>query len=268
VKLLMENWRKYLDEENLNEVLYGMDDLPEDFKVEVSPSMFTGGQVVGYEIELFGGRVDRWGQPRPIASGHILSMDRWRSPWCFKNDVFMSGFTRSYIKGWGLFLYDIMIEYATLKGGGLTPHKEGGHLSPDSERVWQTYFNNKKGAIAGDNLEIEPIPPGDEGCSTTGLSDIDDLIKQYEYNNEDCQKECEYEEDERNPDGPGPQDDYSKEYYECTYDCEEEFGEEEAYAAEDKMRAENAEKFVFAHSVYRKAPTVIKALGERFIDNT
>ena len=255
MKLLMENWRKFINEETLSEGPKGFDDLPEDFKVVVSPSKIKS----GYHIKLKKGNVT-------FAYGDILTMDRRYSPWCHNNNVFMSRNTNAE-KGWGPFVYDIMIEYATLKGGGLTPDKEGGHLSPDSEHVWETYFNNRKGAIAGDNLEIVPIPADPhDGCDRTGLWGVDDLEREYGENYNDCHDECEYGEEERNPKVyTDPLVAHSKEYDDCAWDCENEYGDEAMQAAKEDLYDELSP---MTHMVYRKAPTVIKTLGERFIDQT
>jgi hypothetical protein len=251
MKLLMENWRKFINEETLSEGPKGFDDLPEDFKVVVSPHSSGWGN--GYLVELMKGGTT-------FADGQILTMDPKWSPWCHENNVFMSAFTQTGEKGFGPLLYDIMMEYATLKGGGLTPHKEGGHLSPDSEHVWETYFNNRKGAIAGDNLEIIPIPTGGSGCSQTELSSLEDLDREYEDNHNDCREDCEYEEEERNPEVyTNPRVKHTEEYQDCVWDCEDQYGDDAWSQARDE-----APEAKMAHMVYRKAPTVIKALGERF----
>ena len=57
------------------------------------------------------------------------------------------------MKGWGPFLYDVAIEYATLRGNGLMPDRE--MVSGEAKRVWDYYLKNRSDVTAHqlDNLE-------------------------------------------------------------------------------------------------------------------
>ena len=54
--------------------------------------------------------------------------------------------------GWGPLLYDVAIEYATLKANGLTPDRDG--VSQEASHVWNYYLRNRKDVQAHqlDNL--------------------------------------------------------------------------------------------------------------------
>ena len=61
-------------------------------------------------------------------------------------------------KGWGPLLYDVAIEYATLRGNGLMPDRE--MVSGEAKRVWDYYLKNRSDVTAHqlDNLEDELTP--------------------------------------------------------------------------------------------------------------
>ena len=71
--------------------------------------------------------------------------------------AFMVGSSEA-MKGWGPLLYDVAIEYATLKGNGLMPDRE--MVSGEAKRVWDYYLKNRSDVTAHqlDNLEDELTP--------------------------------------------------------------------------------------------------------------
>jgi hypothetical protein len=60
--------------------------------------------------------------------------------------------------GWGPLLYDVAIEYATMKANGLIPDRE--EVSPSARKVWNYYINNRQDVTSHqlDNLEDELTP--------------------------------------------------------------------------------------------------------------
>lgn len=61
-------------------------------------------------------------------------------------------------KGWGPLLYDIAMEFATLKGGGLASDRIS--VSPQARNVWNYYLNNRSDVTSQqlDKQANEPIP--------------------------------------------------------------------------------------------------------------
>ena len=64
----------------------------------------------------------------------------------------MNVYHASASSGWGPLLYDVAIEYATLKANGLTPDRDS--VSQEASHVWNYYFQNRKDVQAHqlDNL--------------------------------------------------------------------------------------------------------------------
>ena len=62
------------------------------------------------------------------------------------------------MKGWGPLLYDVAIEYSTMRGGGLSPDRT--MVSDEAKRVWDYYLKNRSDVTAHqlDNLEDELTP--------------------------------------------------------------------------------------------------------------
>ena len=82
--------------------------------------------------------------------------------------------------GWGPLLYDVAMEWATLKGGGLISDREV--VSTNARKVWDYYMNNR-GDVTGiqmDDLQNTLTPEEEDNCnqgaSLRGIrfSDLDD----------------------------------------------------------------------------------------------
>lgn len=67
-------------------------------------------------------------------------------------------------KGWGPMLYDVAMEYATLKANGLTPDR--GVVSSDAKSVWDYYLSNRPDVTAHqlDDLQNTLTPQDDDNC--------------------------------------------------------------------------------------------------------
>ena len=116
MKLLLENWRKYL-----NEAAKGFKDLPENSEVNLESNED------GFYFEL---TVDN----KEIGSIEALKMSE-----C--GEVFSVTHVEAD-HGWGPFLYDLAMEHASLIGSGLTSDKN--HISSeDALNIWEYYYNNR-----------------------------------------------------------------------------------------------------------------------------
>jgi len=73
----------------------------------------------------------------PFGSITIMKPDEGTGP-C--SDAYTILFSEAS-KGWGPLLYDVAIEIATMRGGGLTPDR--GTVSPEARNIWNYYFTNR-----------------------------------------------------------------------------------------------------------------------------
>jgi hypothetical protein len=67
--------------------------------------------------------------------------------------------------GWGPMLYDVAMEYATMKGGGIMADR--GSVSPTARNVWDYYMNNR-GDVTGiqmDDRKNTLTPEEEDNCS-------------------------------------------------------------------------------------------------------
>ena len=112
MKLLFENWRKYL-----NEAAKGISDLPPDAQVYIDV------HDTGFEVGL---------DPVGLISVEVV-------PQC---QDFYSVSDVTADDNWGPFLYDIAMEWASSAGIGLTPDKEMS-INQEAIPVWEYYFNKR-----------------------------------------------------------------------------------------------------------------------------
>jgi hypothetical protein len=139
MKLLLENWRRYL----LTEGMMTVDDLPDDVYIRIEKEG-THEAAIKY-VDRQGNQRKSTTHPAPwgivrIQSNKSKSIqasgptdgpcgEAWR--------VSQSGAAT----GWGPLLYDVAMEYASMNGGGLTPDR--GSVSPAAKSVWHYYLNNR-----------------------------------------------------------------------------------------------------------------------------
>jgi len=124
MKLLLENWRRYL-----NEAAKGISDLAPDAQVYIDV------HDTGFEVGL---------DPVGLISVEVV-------PGC---KGLYSVHSADADDNWGPFLYDIAMEWASSVGVGLTPDKEMS-ISQEAIPVWEYYFNKRP------DVEKLPMP---EGC--------------------------------------------------------------------------------------------------------
>ena len=93
------------------------------------------------DIDIFyadeNGEERAMGSNPPYGSITMMKPDDGTGP-C--DDAYVIVFTEAS-RGWGPMLYDIAIEVATMRGGGLTPDR--GTVSPEAMRVWRYYEANR-----------------------------------------------------------------------------------------------------------------------------
>jgi len=132
MKLILENWRKFLTEAAKN-----IKDLPEDASVTLE----KGADIFFIEVGDVG-----YIQARLVKN-------------CGRGKVY-GVVDVGADPGWGPLLYDIAMEYASFIGDGLTPDKEM-TISPDAVPLWQYYASEKRS-----DVEKAALPPD---CPKTRL---------------------------------------------------------------------------------------------------
>ena len=133
MKLILENWRKHLDE--------GMktpEDLPEDAEIVIQVDR------VGSQTFYF-----IFFDNSSSISGELVIAKQEDGTWT-------SHIEEDVTSGWGPLLYDIGMELATKHGKGLRPDPAG--PSPAASRVWSHYYNSRDVAIRPQKGESKGDP--------------------------------------------------------------------------------------------------------------
>ena len=155
MKLLREYIRQLLSEAAL-----GVDDLiSNDFYIKIHDN----GVIVTFSLSDKDGNVtpapeDQRRSPRWLKHYGEVSLDAPDyDSWGNCGGAFMVG-SSGAMKGWGPLLYDVAMEYATMRGGGLMPDRA--MVSDEAKRVWDYYLKNRSDVTAHqlDNLEDELTP--------------------------------------------------------------------------------------------------------------
>lgn len=159
MKLLLTEWRKFLQENSiLEEAMKTPDDLPEDtficiqqrgekyFKVFYCNSQGIQNTSGIYGIIKVGKR------DQGIDGGKCL-------------DTMVVAMTEQTTSGWGPLLYDVAIEWSSKIANGLTPDRSS--VSRSAYAVWEKYLNNRPDVIKYqlDNLENQLTPTDVDNCS-------------------------------------------------------------------------------------------------------
>jgi len=157
MKLLFENWRKYL----LTEAAMTVDDLmgekAVDLYIMARPSFGEG-------IEFVYASADRRGEPYALdypkhaVSGEILITPAGSEEIDGPCDNAWQVKFASAVDKWGPLLYDVAMEYATLMGGGLVSDRTV--VSDEAYAVWDYYLKSRSDVIKSqtDNEEGELTP--------------------------------------------------------------------------------------------------------------
>jgi len=173
MKLLLENWRKYLAE--------GMktpEDLPDDVYVGIKKGandvslLANADDVIFYYSYSDGKEIDPYADLQGIIvispAGGELTRGRKEGP-CDGAWVVMEA---EASKGWGPLLYDVAIEWATINGGqGLTPDRTS--VSKEALAVWDFYLKKRSDVNNNqlDNLKNKLTPIKQDNCNQEAAGD-------------------------------------------------------------------------------------------------
>ena len=149
----MKLLREYI-REILSEGMKTIDDLPEGVVVEVTE--------YGYRTDInLSSSFEAARQHKPYGTISIEEQDGY--------DVGNCGGAWgiamvSADKGWGPFLYDIALEWATMNAGGLMADRS--EVSADARRVWNYYLNNRPDVTAHqlDDRNNTLTPESEDNC--------------------------------------------------------------------------------------------------------
>tara|TARA_R110000824_G_scaffold7271_3_gene32836 strand:+ start:1065 stop:1688 length:624 start_codon:yes stop_codon:yes gene_type:complete len=164
MKLLLENWREYLNEEELlTEAAFGPKDLPENTSVVLSTDE-TGASIYLAERAPDGwvgiSHGDNWGEIDINPATETRGFD-CGGAWIVSTS--MAG------SGWGPMLYDIAIEHATIVAEGLTPDRFD--VSYDAKRIWRYYLESRPDVQAHQLEDKKYIKTGETEYSVAAHPD-------------------------------------------------------------------------------------------------
>ena len=159
MKLLLENWREYLNEGMKNPA-----DIPDDVYIGI---MWDRGDILFYYADEKGNETDPYAELTGMVS--IRQPTERKGTWggvqkdgACSGAWILAGSEAS--KGWGPLLYDVAIEWASMNGKGLTPDRHS--VSGDARAVWD-YYLNKRSDVKDyqlDDLENTLTKPEDDNC--------------------------------------------------------------------------------------------------------
>jgi hypothetical protein len=143
MKEIFEHWREFL-----TEGAYGIGEFPPDTGIRIQ-RLGTDRVEISYVSD----------NPDSDIKGEIIIArpsnpcgNAWAMQWANASD------------GWGPLLYDIAIEWASWKGGGLIPDR--GTVSRDARKIWEYYLNNRPDVQVHqlDDLENTLTPESEDNC--------------------------------------------------------------------------------------------------------
>jgi len=191
MKLIMESWKKFL----LKEAAKSVTDLEAADKLALNteeagltPIIINYPLGKGARAICYGGRNEKTGDIIKFDSGrsgvehytqgkvskflpggtiyvipakyaNMLSVPK---PNCL--ETFVVGFVTATTKGWGPLLYDVAMEYATMKGGGLVADRVS--VTDAARNMWDFYMKNR-GDVEHKQLDID-----DEGSERFDLAQL------------------------------------------------------------------------------------------------
>lgn len=155
MNLLQEYIRKLL-----LEAAKGPQDLPEGIFVEIEPRPDWGVQIA--YVNKLGNVLNQTSRVNGIVMAEEITEDYVSLGPCA--GAWMIGSSQA-APGWGPMLYDVAMEYATMKGGGLMADRAS--VSPKARNVWDYYMNNR-GDVTGiqmDDRKNTLTPEEEDNCS-------------------------------------------------------------------------------------------------------
>tara|TARA_Y100000310_G_scaffold107479_1_gene105902 strand:+ start:306 stop:995 length:690 start_codon:yes stop_codon:yes gene_type:complete len=160
MKLILENWRKYITEGMMT-----VDDLPDDTYVAIKQRRDQISIFFANESGESGSTVrhlipDAW-KKRPYGQVDIRSSFSNVDGNCAGAWI-VAGTEAD--EGWGPLLYDVAIEWATQNAQGLAPDRSA--VSAAATKVWDYYLNNRNDVESSqlDDLENTLTPDEDDNC--------------------------------------------------------------------------------------------------------
>ena len=172
MKLLLENWREYLNEgmkmpEDLGELGNNIGVL-----IEISSS--------GNRFRVLFVELSRSGMAIKQPRDDLGFIDLYKSKETAAEygecaGAWIIGLTEAK-DGWGPMLYDLAIEMATLKrmgGGGVAPDRYT--VSSEARKVWDYYLNNRSDIISKqlDNKENPQTPDEADDCLQNSAGELE-----------------------------------------------------------------------------------------------
>jgi len=161
VKLLVENWREYL-----SEGAKGPGDLPDDVEILIwsdehsATIQYIAAGTVSSDEHTYSQDAYEASNKSPIRGrieineiGNPPCGGAWMVTWAAAED------------GWGPLLYDVAIEWASWKAGGLIPDRRT--VSKAARKVWKYYLSNRAD-VQSHQLDDENntlTPQDDDNCN-------------------------------------------------------------------------------------------------------
>ena len=156
----MRHLRQYIRNILLTEAANTADLLPDDIFIVVDGRRWAKREVD--EIAIFYAvKDDTWKSgfkpANSLVSGEIELVQIYPRQYGECGGALKVGWSEAH-PGWGPLLYDVAIEYATMKANGLMPDRE--EVSTSARKVWNYYINNRQDVTSHqlDNLEDELTP--------------------------------------------------------------------------------------------------------------
>lgn len=152
MKLLLENWREYL-----TEAAKTVEDLPDNVRIAVH-TYGTEKATIQYELVT---QIDRLASIDSPIKGRVGIMVAPAAPcggaWMVTHALADDG--------WGPLLYDVAIEWASSKGGGLIPDRRS--VSKDARKVWKYYLSNRPDVKSHqlDDMKNTLTPDDEDNCN-------------------------------------------------------------------------------------------------------
>ena len=161
MKLLFENWRKFL-----SEAMKTPADLPDHVYVGIKQDEGTGGQVVFYYSDSKGDEIGPYDDYSGLvaiekAEGHNMpgrvGVGNCDGAWIIAGT--------EADRGWGPLLYDVAMEWATINGNGLTSDRY--EVSAAARRVWDYYLNKRSDVKNSqlDDMQNTLTDPEEDNCN-------------------------------------------------------------------------------------------------------
>ena len=157
MKLLFENWRKYLlteDAKTIEDLLSVKDEeFGEDLKIYIRARPDNeGGINITYASVDVDGEIYDLGYNDPVRGTVTVVPPSYRFPDIGPCDGAWQVKWSTATEGWGPLLYDVAIEYATMHGNGLIADRE--EVSDKAREIWDYYLSKRKDV---DNYQLDDL---------------------------------------------------------------------------------------------------------------